>query len=89
MNIKHLFHILLTAVILIGMSVCATADDDTGNEKKVVELAPVMFHGRELFKVVDISAVNAHDRADGLVRRLERKAKSPLFNTNDLTIFHD
>lgn len=89
MNIKRLLYFLFTMVVLIGVAAGAFAASDAENKDKAGELVPVMFHGRELFKVGNLSGVNAPDRADLLVRQLENKAKSPLFNTADLTIFHD
>jgi small-conductance mechanosensitive channel len=89
MNIKRLLYFLLTMAVLIGLPVGAFAADAAEDEDKSGELVPVMFHGRELFKVGDISALTAKERANVLVKRFERKAKSPLFNTAELTIFHD
>jgi small-conductance mechanosensitive channel len=51
--------------------------------------ASVMFHGRELFQVADISALSAQKRAQMLTERLVQDARSPLFNTDELALHHD
>lgn len=89
MNIKRRLYFLFTMVVLIGVTAVAFASDAAENEDKAGGLVPVMFHGRELFKVADVSAVKAEQRAKNIVRRLTNKAKSPIFNTADLTIHHD
>lgn len=49
----------------------------------------VIFHGEQLFEVADISSVSADSRAEILVRRLTDNAKSPLVNTDNITVYHD
>jgi small-conductance mechanosensitive channel len=53
------------------------------------ETAMVMFHGQELFELSGISSVTAEQRAKILVRRLTRRAGSPLISTDDFTVYHD
>jgi len=92
MIIKNLFHVLFILMIIAGVPAGALGDDDAvvvAAEETNENLVPVIFHGRELFKVADVSAVSAKGRAKLLLRRITNKAKSPLFNTDDLNIFHD
>jgi len=89
MNIKRRLYFLLIILVLVGVPAGAFAAEGAENEDKTGELVPVVFHGRELFKVSDISVLTAQERAKVLTKRFERKAKSPLFNTAELTIFHD
>ena len=53
------------------------------------ETAVVMFHGKELFEVSKISSVSASVRAETLLRRFKRQAKSPLTSTEKFTIHQD
>jgi small-conductance mechanosensitive channel len=52
-------------------------------------VAMLLFHGKELFEVTDISSVSAQKRVDVMLRRFERAAKSPLVSTEDIEIQHD
>ncbi|MDH3981503.1 MAG: mechanosensitive ion channel family protein [Kiritimatiellaceae bacterium] len=49
----------------------------------------LMFHGQELFEVPDISSVSSEKRVEVLTRRLTRAAKSPLVNSDHISIDHD
>ena len=51
--------------------------------------AVVMFHGQELFELPGISSVPAEKRVEVLMRRFNRAAKSPLVNTEHISIHHD
>ena len=53
------------------------------------DTAAVLFHGIELFEVTNISTVSAEARAEILVRRIKRAAKSPLVNTENFSIHQD
>lgn len=52
-------------------------------------LAGVVFHGQELFEIGPISSVSAENRAEMLIRRMKRHAKSPQVSTKDFMIHHD
>ncbi|MEE9368911.1 MAG: mechanosensitive ion channel domain-containing protein [Pontiella sp.] len=51
--------------------------------------AAVMFHGKELFEITNISSVSAAVRAETFLRRIKREAKSPLVSTENFKIKHD
>ena len=51
--------------------------------------AVVVFHGKELFTVSQISSVPADTRAETLLRRFKRQAKSPLISTKKFTVHED
>jgi len=51
--------------------------------------AVVVFHGKELFKVSNISSVSAKKRVETLITRLKEQAKSPLASTDDFTVYND
>ena len=53
------------------------------------ETAVVMFHGKELITVSRISSVSADTRAETLLRRFKRQAKSPLVSTEKFSVHHD
>lgn len=51
--------------------------------------AMVVFHGRELFRVTNISSVPAQQRAEITAKRIRHHARSPLVNTAELSVHND
>jgi len=77
-------------LILYTAWVCFAAVGVQAQEQRDTnETAAVMFHGKELFEVSRISSVSANTRAETLLRRFKRQAKSPLVSTENFTVNHD
>ena len=82
---------MLTALML-GCSITGLrAQDATTDppELSTNDVAVMLFNGKKLFELPDISTVSAQKRVDILRRRFTRAARSPLMNTDDFDIHHD
>jgi len=77
-------HWLLALLVLIGSVASQTAAEAITNDSAVV-----IFHGRELFTVSNISSVSADKRVETLLKRIREQAKSPLVSTDDFTVYND
>jgi small-conductance mechanosensitive channel len=82
-------------IYLAMITVLPFAGLQAQEEVKETQLAPtnstavVLFHGRELFEISDISSVTSDQRAGIVLRRIKRAAKSPLISTDNFSIHHD
>lgn len=74
----------ILALCLVVITVARVSGEPITNDSAVVT-----FHGRELFKVTNISSVPAEKRVAILVRRIRDQAKSPLVSTDDFTVHND
>ena len=75
--------------VLPVFDVRAQEEDSDPKLSTTNSVAKVLFHGKELFEVPDISSVSAEKRVEVILRRLKRAAKSPLISTEDFSIHHD
>ena len=73
-------------LVMMGFSLFGARAAEQGVTNETVT---VVFHGQELIEVGAVSAVTAENRAETLIRRLSRQAKSPLVSTENLVIHHD
>jgi len=74
----------LALLVFMGSAMFQAAAETITNDSAVV-----VFHGKELFKVSNISSVSAGKRVDTLVQRIREQAKSPLTSTDDFTVYND
>jgi len=72
---------VIAAACLMALNVFA--------EEVTNDTAKVVFHGRELFEVTNISSLPASHRVEILARRIREQAKSPRFSTADLVVHND
>jgi len=78
------YWIFFTIMLSLPLSGIQAQEQEVTNETAVV-----MFHGKELITVSRISSVPADTRAETLLRRFKRQAKSPLVSTDDFTVHND
>ena len=69
--------------------VCAADAEPTPDAAATNTFATLLFHGKVLFEVPDISSVSSEKRVQVLKRRILRAAKSPFISTEDFSIHHD
>jgi small-conductance mechanosensitive channel len=85
---KHMLFVLL----LLGFSVTGLLAQEEVPKPELSStnsVAMLLFHGRELFELPNISSVSADNRVAVMLRRIKRVAKSPLVSTEDLSLHHD
>jgi small-conductance mechanosensitive channel len=79
----------LAAVLCLTYSLPLFAQEQAEEAPPEATTAPVFFHDRELFSIGPVSKQTAEQRAENLVRQVERIAGSPLLGTDSLLIEDD
>ncbi|HSR88599.1 MAG TPA: mechanosensitive ion channel domain-containing protein [Pontiella sp.] len=79
--------VLIFGVSMAGLQAAEKTPVPEGSSTN--DVATMLFHGKKLFEVSNISNVSAKQRVDIMQRRFTRAAKSPLVSTDDFEIYHD
>jgi small-conductance mechanosensitive channel len=82
----------MLTVLIFGFSVIGLRAEEAARvpeESATNDVAVMLFHGKELFELPNISTISAQKRVEIMRRRFTRAAKSPLVSTEAFEIHQD